>query len=224
MSAPIVEANRKLESGAAYDPRRGYLAAALDAFGIPVSSQLLLFSKTGVQQALTSPQNPRAFYFNDCVIVTHVPGAPFMEVAVHDSRGGAGFYTLPQDRAVKPVLTASGECLRCHVSSNTMEVPGFIARSVSAPGATDARIPGWAASSSITAATTPSAGGAGSSPARRTPCGAWATPSSATREIAPAATASDVPSLEEGARRPSATCRRTVTSRRWRSSTTRCTR
>ena len=130
VSEMVVEANRKLEAGAAYDPRRGYLAAALEAFGIPVSSQLLLFSKTGVQQALTSPQNPRAFYFNDRVIVTHVPGAAFMEVAVHDPSGGARFYTLPQHPAQKPVLTASGECLRCHVSSNTLEVPGFIARSM----------------------------------------------------------------------------------------------
>jgi len=130
VSTLIVEANRKLEAGATYDSRRGYLAAALEAFDIPVSSQLLLFSKTGVQQALTSPQNPRAFYFNDRVIVGHVPGAAFMEVAVHDPNGGARFYTLPQDPAVRPALTASGECLRCHVSSITMAVPGFIARSM----------------------------------------------------------------------------------------------
>ena len=130
ISALVADANRKLESGAAYDPRRGYLGATLDAFGVPASSQLLLFSKTGVQQSFTSPQNPRAFYFNDRVIITHVPGASFMEVAVHDPSGGARFYTLPQDPAVKPVLSASNECLRCHVSSNTMEVPGFIARSM----------------------------------------------------------------------------------------------
>jgi hypothetical protein len=130
VSAVVVEANRRLAAGAAFDPRRGYLAAALEAFDIPASSQLLLFSKTGVQQALTGPQNPRAFYFNDRIVVTHVPGAEFMEVAVHESGGGARFYTVPQDPAVKPVLTASGECLRCHVSANTMEVPGFIARSM----------------------------------------------------------------------------------------------
>ena len=170
-----------------------------------------------------SPQNPRAFYFNDRVIVTHVPGASFMEVAVHDPRGGARFYTLPQDPAGKPVLTASGECLRCHVSSNTMEVPGFIARSMytgrdgrTHPGA--GQLPRRSP-----AATTPSAGGAGSSPARRTPCGTWATPSSATRRSLrqpPRRTSR----RSRGVRRPSATCRRTVTSRLWRSSTIRCTR
>jgi hypothetical protein len=129
-SALVAEASRRLQAGASYDSRRGYLAAALEAFDIPVSSQLLLFSKTGVQQALTGPQNPRAFYFNDRVIVTHVPGAEFMEVAVHERSGGARFYTVPQDPTVKPVLTASRDCLRCHVSSNTMDVPGFIARSM----------------------------------------------------------------------------------------------
>lgn len=126
----IVDANRKLEGGASYDPKRGYLAATLEALGVPVTSQLLLFSKTGIQQSLTSPQNPRAFYFNDRVIVSHVPGASFMEVAVHDVAGGARFYTLSQDPAVKPAFVAATECLRCHVSSNTMEVPGFIARSM----------------------------------------------------------------------------------------------
>jgi hypothetical protein len=126
----IVDAARKLEAGAAYDPKRGYLAPTLEALGVPISSQLLLFSKTGIQQSLTSPQNPRAFYFNDQLIVSHVPGAAFMEVAVHDASGGARFYTLSQDPAVKPAFVAATECLRCHVSSNTMEVPGFIARSM----------------------------------------------------------------------------------------------
>src|SRR5438132_190585 len=42
------------------DARAGYLRSVLDALGVPVESQLLVFSKTGVQRAFTSPQNPRA--------------------------------------------------------------------------------------------------------------------------------------------------------------------
>jgi hypothetical protein len=130
MTATIEAANRALARNAPFDVRRGYLAAALAALDVPVESQLLLFSKTGVSQALTSPQNPRAFYFNDSVIVGHVPGAGFLEVATLDAGGGARFYTLPQDRATAARLTPSDECLRCHVSANTLEVPGFIARSL----------------------------------------------------------------------------------------------
>jgi hypothetical protein len=130
VTAAVAEANRRLGQGASYDVRRGYLGAVLEAFDVPVSSQLLLFSKTGADQALTSPQNPRAFYFSDQVIVSHVPGSARLEVAVHDPQGGAHFYTVAQTRGAAPSLTARDECLRCHVSSNTMEVPGFIARSM----------------------------------------------------------------------------------------------
>lgn len=129
--APIVaEAGRTLATGASFDARRGYLAAVLEALDVPAASQILLFSKTGVQQNLTSPQNPRAFYFNDRVVVGHVPGATFLEVAVHDEAGGARFYSVAQDRAGAPVFTAERDCLRCHISANTLEVPGFIARSM----------------------------------------------------------------------------------------------
>jgi hypothetical protein len=38
----------------------GYLRAVLDALNIPVQSQLLVFSKTGVQGDVTGPDNPRA--------------------------------------------------------------------------------------------------------------------------------------------------------------------
>jgi len=130
LTATIEAANRALERSAPYDVQRGYLAAALSALDVPVESQLLIFSKTGVSQALTSPQNPRAFYFNDSVVVGHVPGAAFIEVATLAPGGGAHFYTLPQDRATAARLAPNDECLRCHVSANTLEVPGFIARSM----------------------------------------------------------------------------------------------
>jgi len=130
-ASPIIaDAERALEKGAGYDPRRGYLSAVLEALDVPVSSQILLFSKTGAEQALTSPQNPRAFYFNDRVIVSHVPGATQLEVAVQDPQGGAHFYTVAQTRGAAPAFVGRDDCLRCHVTPNTMEVPGFIARSI----------------------------------------------------------------------------------------------
>ncbi len=39
------------------DPRTGYLRALLDALGVAPESQLLVFSKTGVQRAYTSPRS-----------------------------------------------------------------------------------------------------------------------------------------------------------------------
>ena len=48
-----------------FNAERGYLDAALDALGISSTSQLLVFSRTSLQQPLISPQSPRAIYFND---------------------------------------------------------------------------------------------------------------------------------------------------------------
>jgi hypothetical protein len=126
----IADATRALGQSAVYDPRRGYLQAVLEALDVPAASQILLFSKTGAEQALTSPQNPRAFYFNDRVIVSHVPGAVQLEIAVQDAQAGAHFYTVAQTRSAQPTFVGREDCLRCHVTVNTMEVPGFIARSI----------------------------------------------------------------------------------------------
>ena len=110
------------------DPRTGYLVPLLDALGVPVESQLLVFSKTGVQRAHTSPRNPRALFFDQSVVVGYVPGAPLIELAAHDPQQGVVFYTLGQ-AASAPVLTRQTNCLTCHVSASTLDVPGIIVRS-----------------------------------------------------------------------------------------------
>jgi hypothetical protein len=111
---------------------RGYLDAALDALGIPVSSQTLVFSKTSAQFRLISPTNPRALYFNDDVYVGWVPGGPFLEVSAATAEGQAVFYTLPQDPDAAPSfrLDAQGSCLQCHDSARTDGVQGHMLRSV----------------------------------------------------------------------------------------------
>lgn len=110
------------------DPRTGYLTPVLDALGVPPESQLLVFSKTGVQRAYTSPHNPRAIYFDQSVAVGYAPGAPVIEVAAHDPQQGVVFYTVDQTAAA-PIFTRQTSCLSCHVSSSTLGVPGLIARS-----------------------------------------------------------------------------------------------
>src|SRR5262245_16307153 len=50
-----------------FDGRSGDLQSALEALGLPVDSQLLLFSQTSLQAKRIGPANPRALFFNDRV-------------------------------------------------------------------------------------------------------------------------------------------------------------
>jgi hypothetical protein len=110
------------------DPRVGYLRSLLEALDLSPDSQLLVFSKTGVQSAYTSPRNPRALFFDESVVVGYVPGAPVIEMAAHDPQQGVVFYTVDQNATTaRPVRRTS--CLSCHVSASTLYVPGIIARS-----------------------------------------------------------------------------------------------
>src|SRR5262245_13275860 len=58
----------------------GYLPAVLQALDVAADSQMLVFSKTSVQAPRISPDHPRAIYFNDRVMVAHVPAAPGLEI------------------------------------------------------------------------------------------------------------------------------------------------
>ena len=127
----VARLNRTLAQGGQSlqrDDRTGYLRPVLEALGVPIDSQLLVFSKTGVQRAYTSPHNPRALYFDPSVAVAYVPGAPLLEIAAHDPQQGVVFYTLDQT-AASPVFTRQRSCLTCHVAASTLDVPGMIARS-----------------------------------------------------------------------------------------------
>jgi hypothetical protein len=127
----VARLNTALAEGAkslARDPQTGYLRPVLDALGVSPESQLLVFSKTGVQRDYTSPHNPRAIYFDDGVIVAYVAGAPALEIATDDRDQGVVFYTLDQT-ASAPAFTRRTACLACHVSASTLDVPGIIVRS-----------------------------------------------------------------------------------------------
>ena len=106
----------------------GYLRSVLDALRVPVESQLLVFSKTGIQSAVTGPDNPRALFYNQSVVVGYIPGARVLEIASQDPEQGVVFYTVEQD-ATTSGITRETNCLSCHVSASTLEVPGLIARS-----------------------------------------------------------------------------------------------
>ena len=113
--------------------RSGYLIDLLRALEISVSSQTLVFSKTSLQQEFINPKNPRALYFNDEVAVGFIPGSPVLEIAAHDPKKGAIFYTLAQPESgtptVKVTFQREDRCIECHCSNATLGVPGYMLRS-----------------------------------------------------------------------------------------------
>ena len=113
-----------------YDPKFGYLPAVLEVLGVPVTSQMLVFSKTSLQRNNINPSNPRALYFSDDVYVGFIPGAPEIEIAAVDPNVGTTFYTVNQDKDEPLRFRRTNDCLRCHASARSMGVPGFVLRSL----------------------------------------------------------------------------------------------
>ncbi len=125
---------KQLEQGEiklAWDEKHGWLPSLLDALEISPSSQTLVFSKTSKQHRKIKPSSPRAIYFNDNVYLGFVRNGDFVEVAAVDPTQGAIFYTVDQLDSKKPSITrASNQCMSCHESHKTQDVPGFLIRSV----------------------------------------------------------------------------------------------
>jgi len=114
-----------------HDERQGYLRSVLELLNVPVSSQVLVFSKTSVQRTRIGPETPRAIYFNDDVYVGFVQGSDMLEFSAVDPELGGTFYLLEQTRSQAPAfLRQTHDCLQCHASGKTLDVPGHLVRSV----------------------------------------------------------------------------------------------
>lgn len=111
------------------DPKHGYLPALLKELDVPVSSQVLVFSKTSLQRERISPTTPRALFYNDDVYVGYIPGSPILEVTEVDPKLGAVFYTLENRDGAGAQLRRNDQCLECHASAKSMGVPGHLVRS-----------------------------------------------------------------------------------------------
>ena len=121
-----------------FEDKEGYLHSLLDVLKVPVESQMAVFSKTSVQAPRIGPDNPRKLYFNDNVVIGSVGGG-FIEMAAQDPEQGINFYTLEQFPDGKPrIAQGHGQCLVCHLTRNSMDIPGMIVRSVYT---TDAGVP-----------------------------------------------------------------------------------
>lgn len=131
---PVAHLADKIKGGKltlAYDPKTGYLPALLKALNVPVSSQVLVFSKTSFQRELINPEHPRALYFNDDVYIGFVQHGDVLEISSTDPQNGPIFYTMRQRHAGGPALVRQTDsCIQCHASSITNDLPGHIIRSV----------------------------------------------------------------------------------------------
>ena len=124
----IVDLNERLEMGdvnLTFDGSSGYLTSVLDALDVPIQSQLLVFSPTSFQQEFIRFDNPRAVFFADDIAVGWVRGAEVLELAAQDREQGTMFYTLAQSETAAPRFERSENCLACHLSWDTLGVPGL---------------------------------------------------------------------------------------------------
>ena len=124
----VDELNRKLADGSAkleFDEKTGYLRSVLDLLKIPVESQVLVYTQTSQQASHITMANPRAIYFNDEVSVGYIRGAGLLEIVAQDANLGSIFYVVHQDAAAARRFGRESQCLRCHLSWDTLGVPGL---------------------------------------------------------------------------------------------------
>ena len=131
---PVALLQGRLESkktALRHDDRQGYLRSVLEQLNVPVSSQVLVFSKTSFQRTRIGPDTPRAIYFNDDVYIGFVRGSDVLEFSAADPELGGTFYLLEQAKTPTPsFLRQTHDCLQCHASGKTLDVPGHLVRSV----------------------------------------------------------------------------------------------
>src|SRR5262245_40401818 len=114
-----------------HEEKLGYLPSLLAALDVPISSQMLVFSKTSLQRQRIAPRTPRALYFADDVFIGFCQQGDVLEISAADPQLGTVFYTLDQRDESKPrFLRQTDNCLICHGSSQTKDVPGHLIRSV----------------------------------------------------------------------------------------------
>jgi hypothetical protein len=129
---------KRLDDGQAkltYDEGTGYLRSLLRELNVPVSSQMLVFSKTSLQRQRINPRTPRGVYFGDDAYVGYCQKGDLLEVTAVDPQLGPVFYSLNQKKSEKPRFQRQTDnCLICHASSFNQGYPGLLARSVFADG------------------------------------------------------------------------------------------
>ncbi|MEO7158745.1 MAG: hypothetical protein ABI039_14355 [Vicinamibacterales bacterium] len=120
--------NRRLRDGSAklvFDANTGYLKSVLELLQVPVESQVMVYTQTSLQAQHIRMTNPRAIYFNDTVSVGYIRGAGLIEVVAQDPKMGSIFYVVREEPAAPATFGRDQQCLRCHLSWDTLGVPGM---------------------------------------------------------------------------------------------------
>jgi hypothetical protein len=120
--------NQKLREGSAkldYEPQSGYLKSVLALLDVPVESQIMVYTQTSMQAKHVTRENPRAIYFNDEVAVGFIRGAGLIEIVAQDPALGSVFYVVHQEPSGNATFGREQQCLRCHLSWDTLGVPGL---------------------------------------------------------------------------------------------------
>lgn len=109
-----------------YKNKWGYLQDLLKHLDINTDSQVLVFSRTSLQQDKIGPKTPRALYFNDTIAVGMVQNGALFEITAADPTDGVSFYSVDTKRVEQPVLNRDRSlCLACH--SNYWAPHAFVA-------------------------------------------------------------------------------------------------
>jgi len=111
---------------------REVVQSLLRMLHIPVTSQMLVFSKTSFQKDLIGPERPRALFYTDNCYVGWVPGG-LVEIAAIDPELGPVFYSFdPRGLSAKKTAEFSREddCLRCHGGIYVRGIPAVFSRSL----------------------------------------------------------------------------------------------
>ncbi|MCB1088175.1 MAG: hypothetical protein KDM63_14080 [Verrucomicrobiae bacterium] len=113
-------------------PEKEFVGELLKTLEIPSESQVLVFSKTSLQNSHINPKQPRALYFSDDIYFGWSHKSNKFEIIAADPKLGATFYLLERDpNAGKiEVFRESGDCFSCHASSRTGGRPGMTVRSL----------------------------------------------------------------------------------------------
>ncbi len=125
---PVDRMNAKLRDGSAklvFDEKTGYLKSVLDLLEVPVESQVLVYTQTSLQARHITMNNPRAIYFNDSVSVGYIRGGGLLEITAQDPQMGTVFYSIHQASVPQATFGRDSQCLRCHLSWDTLGVPGL---------------------------------------------------------------------------------------------------
>jgi hypothetical protein len=114
-----------------FEGRSGYLRSLLESLHVPLESQVVTFSQASLHGARVTDEYPRAIFFSDDVAVAWAPQSSTIELTAYSRQRGLVFYTLEQSPDHPPHFTERHECVACHKSERTLDVPGLLVLSAS---------------------------------------------------------------------------------------------